>query len=1195
MSSTTPVRTVYREMSDVLLLRHACPRLRITIFVAYEHYDRDADSKTYTNYPANGGCRVKFYVTDNEAAEECHSLASLMSLKHKTFQTGFAGGKIVVRCSALKDLNRNLLMTELCTVLRQFEGRFLTGCDMNTTLDDMKRLADITSWGKNSNGYVLAGIDTRNNPNEATAYGVFAAVQELSVFLNRRSKNLKVLVLGTGKVGSHVANLLLRMTKFEVLVADLREGHAACAVPDATDVSGRDWSTIQFDVLVPCAASHVIDSRSATQMKCKAICGSTNIPIADAETERILEDRKILFVPEAISSAGAVIQDSIEHYEPTQFCQVHPSYIYAFVSSLVERKTRQFLQEMQKQPDVNPYTVLRSVNEMETDSKPVGTKFSSWLSRRTSNFDVAIIGAGMAGTACAYNLAKSGFAESVALIEQIDIANTLGSSNGDSRMYREMYSDPFYSKLMSDSLVMWSELEERTGTKLLTRNSLLFFGSSCTGETSEGSIPGAINTLKSLGIDHEVFGSNTELHTRFKDLRPNDDDVGVLSVGDGSINASAACKAMATYAQEEGVTMWENVTVLNIFTNDIGSSKALLLLSDWRVIQVKSKLVLSPGGWTNRILKEQFNLDIDSEVQMVAWGHFELPEDAAEMPQWFCFRSESHTKLSMGRNQHGLYYGFPSVHVNHRGKRTRAVKVGTDFTPDCAYSGCSVPVSQRNVHRELRDDIHSFLRSHWPKIGEEISMQYSPYHVTPSQDFVLGPLPGFPDVVLFCGGSGRAFKFAPLIGACLSSLVQGKKPNVDISRFDPRKVINTSTTAEEGGDGDSKKRSAESALGKSHVPFGRRGQGVYSLATQGCFDVMNTFESDVLTALEKAISPRPGAEASERPLVLCDFGAADGGTSLGLWTKVIQRCKQAAPHREIEMKYEDQPNADYQSLFHYTQGLLRVAGRTGKTYLEEKFGEKVFVSAVGTSFYKQCVPSCSLSFGYSATAMHWLSQTPELGLPSGVLHHTQLKKGDAALAAWAKRAAEDWELLLVARAAELHSGGAMVIVSLGVDENGQWLGHTKGVARSMFDEMSRQWRAMMEDGHISEEEYDRTEIINYYRSAEEMTSLFEDKSSRVYRAGLRLEAVKTRVTPCCYRAKWLRERDDVQAYATGLALSMRTWSNSSFKAGLDGTRSDEEKERITDELFGRITDAIAEAPDEYGMDYVHVMICVRKE
>ena len=49
---------------------------------------------------------------------------------------------------------------------------------------------------------------------------------------------------------------------------------------------------------------------------------------------------------------------------------------------------------------------------------------------------------------------------------------------------------------------------------------------------------------------------------------------------------------------------------------------------------------------------------------------------------------------------------------------------------------------------------------------------------------------------MFSGGSGRAFKFGPLIGDCMSSLVLGEEPPIDIERFSiSREALSFQTSA----------------------------------------------------------------------------------------------------------------------------------------------------------------------------------------------------------------------------------------------------------------------------------------------------------------------------------------------------------------------------------------------------------------
>lgn len=95
-----------------------------------------------------------------------------------------------------------------------------------------------------------------------------------------------------------------------------------------------------------------------------------------------------------------------------------------------------------------------------------------------------------------------------------------------------------------------------------------------------------------------------------------------------------------------------------------------------------------------------------------------------------------------------------------------------------------------------------------------------------------------------------------------------------------------------------------------HVPLGPAGEGLYSLATVGCFDVMSKCQPLVLAALPAALA---AAVAQRRPLSVCDFGAADGGTSLPMWHSFVSAARRSHPDVEISMAFEDQARRRLQS------------------------------------------------------------------------------------------------------------------------------------------------------------------------------------------------------------------------------------------------------------------------------------------
>lgn len=84
----------------------------------------------------------------------------------------------------------------------------------------------------------------------------------------------------------------------------------------------------------------------------------------------------------------------------------------------------------------------------------------------TIGIDVVVVGGGAMGSAAAWQLARRGV--QVALLEQFETGHTNGASHGASRIFRLSYADPVYIGLAREAQPFWRELEELTGTSLLT-------------------------------------------------------------------------------------------------------------------------------------------------------------------------------------------------------------------------------------------------------------------------------------------------------------------------------------------------------------------------------------------------------------------------------------------------------------------------------------------------------------------------------------------------------------------------------------------------------------------------------------------------------------------------------------------------------------------------------------------------------
>jgi hypothetical protein len=354
-----------------------------------------------------------------------------------------------------------------------------------------------------------------------------------------------------------------------------------------------------------------------------------------------------------------------------------------------------------------------------------------------------------------------------------------------------------------------------------------------------------------------------------------------------------------------------------------------------------------------------------------------------------------------------------------------------------------------------------------------------------------------------------------------------------------------------------------------------RGGGYYSTATKGAKDVIDGATPLVLDAIRRL----PGRGAAI-PFAFADMGCADGGTSLDLVRQAIGAVRTRWPQRPISVVYTDQPRNDYNSLFRIVHGLTPLP-----SYLDQT--EDVYVLASATSFYRQMLPAGTLDLGFSATAMHWLSRKP-----CDIIGHIQaVGASGAELAAFAEQGRRDWETILLHRARELASGGRLVLVNFVKDEAGRYLGNTGGV--NMFDTFNEIWQRLVTEGTISDEEYARMTLPQYYKTVEEFTRPLTDAASAVHRAGLRLEQWETRIVPCPFAAEFRRHGDAVR-FAREYIPTLRSWTESIFLAALSPERSPEERQDIVDRYYAAYETLVRENPTGHGMDYVHIYMTMAK-
>ena len=366
----------------------------------------------------------------------------------------------------------------------------------------------------------------------------------------------------------------------------------------------------------------------------------------------------------------------------------------------------------------------------------------------------------MAGLSCAASLARHGISD-VVLLEARTLANARASSFGETRMFREMYSDPVLCRLAQEANRLWREEENHAGEQLRDTHGLLFYGESWDEETIEGSIPGARRVMDEQNIPYEALSSE-QIAARFP-LKPKPEFTGLFEPTAGAVRSDRVIAHWTRTARNAGQMLIEHCAVAGIDSDGGG-----VTLENGHHISA-GQVVVTSGIWS-QLLLAPLGLAPKLEVWPMLWAHYTVDPSLQERyPQWFCFQQER-------GDDGGLYYGFPVLSHSEDGRPR--IKAGIDWAPKQLRVADPNAMDAEPPAR-LVELLDHFLFNSVEGVQERVETVMSPYSMTSDVNFVLDRLNS--KLSLFAGGSGQAFKFAPLIGDSLARLARNESTAVDLS------------------------------------------------------------------------------------------------------------------------------------------------------------------------------------------------------------------------------------------------------------------------------------------------------------------------------------------------------------------------------------------------------------------------------
>jgi len=373
-------------------------------------------------------------------------------------------------------------------------------------------------------------------------------------------------------------------------------------------------------------------------------------------------------------------------------------------------------------------------------------------------FDVAVVGLGASGGAALYHLARRGLR--VVGLERATPGHEGGSSHGESRIIRLAYFEgASYVRLAQAAYAGWRALEAASGRPLIAVTGILE-----AGHRGSEAVAASLASAREHGLAHEQLSPRqvAERHPAFH--LPADWEA--VTQPDGGI--LAADRAIATHvegARAAGAVVREHARVQKLEPR--GGAIRLDLAN--RTAIKTGAVVLAAGAWIGELLPD---LALPLTVTRQAVGWFAPPSPELCGPARFpVFLLDADPAEDAGAE---LLYGFPDF--AGLGVKAASHDLGRTLAGADTARQDATPEDLANVARQLARLIPGAA-------GPLARSRTCLYTSTPDADFIVGPHPADPRVVIASACSGHGFKFAPAMGEILADLATGRAPVHDIARF----------------------------------------------------------------------------------------------------------------------------------------------------------------------------------------------------------------------------------------------------------------------------------------------------------------------------------------------------------------------------------------------------------------------------
>lgn len=381
-----------------------------------------------------------------------------------------------------------------------------------------------------------------------------------------------------------------------------------------------------------------------------------------------------------------------------------------------------------------------------------------------TGYDVIVIGVGGMGALACRELARRG--ARVLGLEQFALGHSLGSSHGETRLYRRAYFEsPQYVPLVTRALELWRELEAESGRTLAVETGLVLCGP-----------PGSavVSGARAAALAHELPFDRLDarhLGECFPELSVPPDWEIVVEPDAGFLRVEECVSVGIALARRAGAKLLPGTTVRELQQDGAG----VRVWSDAGEFRAE-RAVVCPGAWASSLLGPLGRV-LEVRRKVLLW----LSADAA------AHRLEAGAPAFGFDAPEGFVYGFPALAAG-------VVKLAM-------HSGGDVVTDPSQVDRSLRAEDTAWLPAvvgrHLPRMtAEVVRHRVCLYTMTPDEDFLLGPDPERPSVIVAAGFSGHGFKFASVIAEAVAGLALTGATAVGVRFLSPARFVESVAASE---------------------------------------------------------------------------------------------------------------------------------------------------------------------------------------------------------------------------------------------------------------------------------------------------------------------------------------------------------------------------------------------------------------